>query len=859
LRDKDGNKIGLMVVDQNGNASPNSITRAATPRTALKTTTGSTYYSDFEPPWSPIAQEDWSGGRGQADYEDDTTRFYDSKRANTFHTGMIINGPLEVWGTGIRNAENNLPGGLTWQALLSGTKYIACLFEASGNYDVDYIYIYVRRRGTPVGSLTVSLCSNNAGDPGSELKSVSINTDDITDYLSEFYQFAIDTQTLVSGTNYFVKVAYADGDGENHYQVGVNVASGNTKQSSDGSSWTSSTFDLYYRVTDDDSDYDKTSIFFQFKRLLYCVLSTVPGTAPKLYKNGDRGVADANTGALDTLVDAAQSWTTDEWVGCTVLIIAGKGSVEEKPYRTILSNTDTALTVDGDWIIEHDTTTEYVILGSNKWTEITGHGLTSKVTDVLTINDSDTGDGTVYFAQGEDVNIRRWRWHNSAGTATNQFDDDSTNKATFLCTTIDGTNGIQIWRANNGSPPSVSKASVVDWGINLTFGSAINLKSPYGFITNIEAYGESSYLWIFREGSIFSMDPTKTIPAEINLKEIRSMFEPNNGKVVLQHNAYLYFNMIYGLERYYNSQMDDIGPNRDEGLPSDRKAVISAMVGYPGQLIIALDGGDDGYSSIMTGGGGSSWHELYRAPAPGLRIRSMNFQAIPGDNPNRLWFSQGADLMWLYFPLGPEIPYNDSSYRYTHESMVETSWQHAGLSEVYKLYHSLKLFTEGLSEDEQVIEVYYKADTETAWTKIEDEFHTSPVQERDFTDEEKEEYGIDGKRLKYRLVIQTSDNCCSPKLKTAVVECVSRVPVKYSYTFNYRVMDNDVGVSEPDTATVKQKQEQLDAWAENLTPIYMNSLHGRMDKVTGFIDPASIYPFKETKEGYTGKLVITEI
>lgn len=39
--------------------------------------------------------------------------------------------------------------------------------------------------------------------------------------------------------------------------------------------------------------------------------------------------------------------------------------------------------------------TEFVILGTDKWTEITGHGLTAPVTDIQVVEDY------VVFAQGK--------------------------------------------------------------------------------------------------------------------------------------------------------------------------------------------------------------------------------------------------------------------------------------------------------------------------------------------------------------------------------------------------------------------------------------------------------------------------
>jgi hypothetical protein len=63
--------IGLIASNSQGDSNPFAITRAPVTRTAMKTTTGNAKYSDYEPPWTPIAQEDWSGGRGNDDFDKD--------------------------------------------------------------------------------------------------------------------------------------------------------------------------------------------------------------------------------------------------------------------------------------------------------------------------------------------------------------------------------------------------------------------------------------------------------------------------------------------------------------------------------------------------------------------------------------------------------------------------------------------------------------------------------------------------------------------------------------------------------------------------------------------------------------------
>lgn len=122
--------------------------------------------------------------------------------------------------------------------------------------------------------------------------------------------------------------------------------------------------------------------------------------------------ADDNSANKLLLNDATKSWTTNEWAGSVVKIVKGPGKSET---RVIASNTGTALTVSPAFYETHTTTTEYVILGSSKWTEITGHGLTEPVNSVA------PADDICYFAQGDDTALRRFRHYNNSGTFTAEW------------------------------------------------------------------------------------------------------------------------------------------------------------------------------------------------------------------------------------------------------------------------------------------------------------------------------------------------------------------------------------------------------------------------------------------------------
>ena len=158
LTDIDTNEsVMLIPCDTAGNFSWTGVTRAPLQRNAMKTSNTSNQYSDLEPPWISIPQENWTGGRGNAIFTKDTTRYLDGKRAQAAFNEVIYNGPLDYYSTGFRKADSNCPGSLKWKKV-TGT--IVKKITPSVSFNAGEIYIHLRRRGTPVEPLTVKLVSS---------------------------------------------------------------------------------------------------------------------------------------------------------------------------------------------------------------------------------------------------------------------------------------------------------------------------------------------------------------------------------------------------------------------------------------------------------------------------------------------------------------------------------------------------------------------------------------------------------------------------------------------------------------------------------------------------------------------------
>lgn len=779
--------------------------------TALKQTSGASSYDIFDYPYSPIVQDDLSGGRASKDFERDSTKYYDSYRCLSGRANTAYAGPLEQYTSGLRSQDQNMPGSTDFIALTGAMRYVYKRFQASASYTAAKVWASVQRRGIP-GALTFAIYTDNVSTVNTLLTSITVTYDRMDDILSEWLNETF-SQALTSGTYYWLVIYGAAGDNsKKHWRIAVKESVGSSYYSETfDSTPTAATFDLYFRLTA--ADTEQSCIPFEYKEQQYFVISPSTG-APRLWMAGDRGTADANTGQLTKLIDGTKGWTTDEWVGHVVMVTDGLGKLEPQQWRTITANSGTELTLDSAWTITHDTTTEYVILGT-KLTEITGHGLTAPVTSVLV-----TTKGIILFAMGDSVNIRRAKFETLAGAWTPSYADDGTNRAVFLAYKPQAQKIVKANNSDGTGSVSVAFGAPVEWATAAhTFAAAIVVDSKYRRITGLIVYPDlngAEQALAFKTDLPFWVPESGTSPYPMDIEEMKTVRSSNNGRNPMRNNVYLYFPMLQGLERYYGGSVDDMGPNLADGLPSNRRGPIVAMQGYPGKFFIAIDAGTSGYSSVMDSGG---WHERYRAPK-GQRILALAFQVTPGTGLDRLWIYQGNDLIWLPFPSDSTNELQDPNYQYTPEWAVELSRMHAGMFDVQKIVKKIKLQTENLEVDTTDgravcwFELDYRVNEDDEWTTIEDAFTISPTQEVDFTNI----YGIAGRRLKFRIRGYTRDASKTPAFLAIIVSAVMRVDVKNMYgPFTFRVQDDEKvkGLRETEKEySAAEKLKILEDWGD---------------------------------------------
>ena len=396
------------------------------------------------------------------------------------------------------------------------------------------------------------------------------------------------------------------------------------------------------------------------------------------------------------------------------------------------------------------------------------------------------------------------------------------------------------------------------------FEGRVTLVDNYGKITRLFEYGaeQEKSLWIFQEGMVSSINKTEGTSDtynldRINLDELQVTADEWNGQAVGTTNVYLIWSWLNGLQRHYNTQLEGKGPDHDEGMPADMRGRITQVLPYPGSFFASIDAGDDGYSAIMMFNE-NGWHNLYRAPNKGERIHDIAFQPVYGDRPDRLWAQVGDNIVWLAMPSKILYALQDPCAEYTHESIVVSSWITGGMAEVDKLWQSMSIMADYLDGKTCWIEADYQLDDEADWHPIpRNPYKNSPVQEENFAGNDE---SVNGKKLRYRLRLQTTDMHKTPKVNVVLIKAIGRVDIKYSYGFHFRNIRYKPDLTgEYEDIEPYDLDEILNDWANRLCTLRLNSAYKLYDDKLVFMDGLQTSVIYEKEEGYLSQITLTEI
>lgn len=774
-------------------------------------------------------QRSWKSGRGKENLSDSPEGYWDSNNAWTMTSGHIHQTLLWRFARGLRSCDFFMPDkthSLTWRPLLGSSLYLSMSWSSSG-FAADYARLWVKRVGNP-GDLTLKLHSNSGGDPGTVLKTVVVDTTDITDTVSVLQLFNwTGTETLTGSTTYHISIyATAADNKNNHWEVGGHLGGSTGKMSVNGSTWVAAGIDPYYYVAD--ADIARKWFSFFLDESMYVVDAKDDlSTASKLYINGDRGKATSATAT--TIVQSTKAWATDRWIGAYVKIVRGTGIGQ---VREITDNDATSLTV-ATWTLAPDSTSEYIIYGTEWFTEITPAGLSLVSSTPAVINQ------IVYFPQGG-ATVRTMVWN----AGSHSFEDDA-GMVDYIIRASDG-NGVRAWGVRINSLYYAAAQSWAASPTNLTWVAV-----PVVGDTTSKATGmceKDGSIYVFKEDGVYMATPTSSGATIVKLQSgMEKIPSSTNGIASISHQQFIYHTWLHSLVRIYGSSHDDIGQDWSGwGLPDGREGVFSSLDSYTSLLIAGVDAGE-GTSSVL-GWDGIGWHELLRGYGASKRIRMVKVQPCQ-DTRNRMWVDCGGDLIYQEMPFQKGSPRLDSGVRYMHEGVIESAAIDMGTaSGLPKYIKELTVYAENLGDGNE-IHVDYQVDDDTQtsnWTYA-GVAHTSP--------ETTIFLGLSNiRKFAYRLRIQSNDNTEPVDVLGVTPNGYARTPYKMVWTLRCRA----------DNVTSRGrlvKPDMLMRWlldnARFPGRIEMHSQYELAHKFFVIIHPPRMFPYKPAQNGMAEESVFT--
>ena len=371
-------------------------------------------------------------------------------------------------------------------------------------------------------------------------------------------------------------------------------------------------------------------------------------------------------------------------------------------------------------------------------------GITIQVTDSLNFTDSSGVNWLIlahYDSSGSTWSFARYPSYD--GTNAGVWDKPDTAKATKYLTEWDD----RLW--------GISHAGQLWYALTISDddGTAVNdaqLRLPAGYVTGLfvarDAAGEP-IIYVSTKQGLWAHDADN---ARFLKTEVELPFHPHAGKGARRWRDSVYFTSGLGLYKYQNGNnaavLSVVGPDRDDGLPEDKRGTIMLTEGTHNELLVGVDattaptitssgdipyqsarqgvGGhgaqlinkDTGYSSIL-GYNEMGWEAKWLADTAGRRLDSMHVSNAYSDvNENyRLWFGFNNDVYYMKLPVDIINPSMVTEFEYAVSGTHETPWFSGGQSEVDKLALRLKTEVQDVSADETVT-VSYATDYSETYT-----------------------------------------------------------------------------------------------------------------------------------------------
>ncbi len=284
-------------------------------------------------------------------------------------------------------------------------------------------------------------------------------------------------------------------------------------------------------------------------------------------------------------------------------------------------------------------------------------------------------------------------------------------------------------------------------------------------------------------------------------------FHQYNGSGSVRWRDSIYSPSGLGVYKYINGNIHAVitvmGPDRDDGVPSDRRGTIKKLVGTHTELLAAVDATtapesvaatdigyqwsgqvhghgspviepNTGYSSILAWND-TGWEAKWQADTAGKAIDQM-LVTNAGQGDYRVWWGFNQSVYHQMVPFDIINPSQLANYEYALSGTHETPWFDAQQTEVDKTALKFKVETSGCSSTETVAVHYYLdyATTEYSLGSI----TSNDVTTYTFNDSDGNPVGKTFRSIKFKFTLARESG------STAAI--MNKSPDVISYTLEYR-------------------------------------------------------------------------
>lgn len=286
------------------------------------------------------------------------------------------------------------------------------------------------------------------------------------------------------------------------------------------------------------------------------------------------------------------------------------------------------------------------------------------------------------------------------------------------------------------------------WGIDnagqlwyaLTIGTEVNdaqLPLPDGYVRDLyvarDAAGEP-ILYVSTKIGMWAHDIAN---ARLIETELTMPFHDNAGQGTVKWRDSVYMAAGQAVYRYRvggaEAAITIVGPDLDDGLPSDKRGVITQLLSTHNDLLAFTDattapGTLDNYASgqspvispdvgfsLILGWNGRAWEVKWLG---GTSTKAIDYAHVSfAYSKYRLWWAHDERIYYMALQVDIANPSEVSDFPYALSGTHETPWFTAGQEEVNKLVLALVVEVKGSSANETV-SISYGLNYATSWTAL---------------------------------------------------------------------------------------------------------------------------------------------